>query len=157
MEKEKFRRRVEGDVVLFVRELGVLLIGCGSLVDLVSSSSSCVVMDDDFEFPTTCNMEEGMDMDMDIPEDDDPVSPILRWVRRRRSARMGSRRSSSRKVKGGRLPLLAMKLKFRQFIILGLCLMEPSLTLAEIAKHLSSSSLANSLPALFTSASGGKA
>ena len=34
MEKEKFRRRVEGDVVLFVRELGVLLIGCGSLVDL---------------------------------------------------------------------------------------------------------------------------
>lgn len=34
MEKEKSRRRVEGDVVLFVRELGVLLIGCGSLVDL---------------------------------------------------------------------------------------------------------------------------
>ena len=34
MEKEKSRRRVEGDDVLFVRELGVLLIGCGSLVDL---------------------------------------------------------------------------------------------------------------------------
>lgn len=30
MEKEKSRRRVEGDVVL----LGILLIGCDSLVDL---------------------------------------------------------------------------------------------------------------------------
>lgn len=84
-------------------------------------------MDDDFEFPTTSNMEEGLDMDMDVPEDDDPVSPILKVGEEKEIGKNG-------------LKLLAMKLKF---IILGLCLMEPSLTLAEIAKHLSSSSLAN--------------
>ncbi|KAH9679934.1 peptidylprolyl isomerase [Citrus sinensis] len=78
-------------------------------------------MDDDFEFPTTSNMEEGLDMDMDVPEDDDPVSPILKVGEEKEIGKNG-------------LKLLAMKLKF---IILGLCLMEPSLTLAEIAKHLS--------------------
>ncbi|KAK9177841.1 hypothetical protein WN943_027030 [Citrus x changshan-huyou] len=66
-------------------------------------------MDDDFEFPTTSNMEEGLDMDMDVPEDDDPVSPILKVGEEKEIGKNG-------------LKLLAMKLKF---IILGLCLMEP--------------------------------
>lgn len=33
-------------------------------------------MEDDFEFPTASNMEEEDEMEMDIPEDDDPDSSI---------------------------------------------------------------------------------
>lgn len=57
-------------------------------------------MDDDFEFPTTSNMEEGLDMDMDVPEDDDLVSPILKVGEEKEIGKNG-------------LKLLAMKLKVR--------------------------------------------
>lgn len=61
-------------------------------------------MDDDFEFPTTSNMEEGLDMDMDVPEDDDLVSPILKVGEEKEIGKNGLKKKLLKEGEGWETP-----------------------------------------------------
>ncbi|KAL9408852.1 hypothetical protein AB3S75_047272 [Citrus x aurantiifolia] len=61
-------------------------------------------MDDDIEFPTTSNMEEGLDMDMDVPEDDDSVSPILKVGEEKEIGKNGLKKKLLKEGEGWETP-----------------------------------------------------
>ncbi|XP_048139351.1 peptidyl-prolyl cis-trans isomerase FKBP62-like isoform X2 [Rhodamnia argentea] len=60
-------------------------------------------MDDDLEFPTSGNVEDNEDMDMDVPEDD-PVSPVLKVGEEREIGKAGLKKKLVKEGEGWETP-----------------------------------------------------